>query len=245
MPSEETDTSLPASVEAVWGLRGRPARGPKRALSLERIVAAGVAVADREGLDALSMSRVANAIGTSAMSLYRYVSAKDELLTLMVDAVYADTWTIAATGRWRADLTQLAFNNLHTLRRHPWVVRVPVTGPPITPHQLRWLEASLAALRGTPLSGKEKIAVMLLVNSLVRNDATLMIDLRVGEPESEGKLPDYGKTLRLLLDPKHFPELIDVLDEGVFDYDDTSEQDFSWSLERALDGVAALIESKR
>src|SRR3954447_11763378 len=77
--------SVPASYETAWGLRERPARGPKRGLSLERIVAAAIAVADAEGLDAVSMSRVAAELGASAMSLYRYVEAKDELLALMFD----------------------------------------------------------------------------------------------------------------------------------------------------------------
>ena len=72
--------ALPASIAAAWGLRERPARGPKPGLSLERIVAAAVAVARAEGVEAVSMSRVARELGSSPMSLYRYVGAKDELV---------------------------------------------------------------------------------------------------------------------------------------------------------------------
>ena len=64
---------LPASIEAAWGLRERPHRGPKPGLSLARIVEAGVQVAEAEGLAAVSMSRVAAELGAAPMSLYRYV----------------------------------------------------------------------------------------------------------------------------------------------------------------------------
>ena len=94
----ETESGLPASIEAAWGLRERPARGPKPGLSLERIVAAAVELAAAEGLAAVSMSRVARALGSSPMSLYRYVTAKDELLALMVDAALADTPAPPASG---------------------------------------------------------------------------------------------------------------------------------------------------
>src|ERR1700683_2354800 len=77
---------LPGSVAAAWGVRERSHKGPRPALSLGRIVAAAVRVADTEGLDAVSMGRVATEVGTAPMSLYRHVSAKEELLTLMVAA---------------------------------------------------------------------------------------------------------------------------------------------------------------
>src|SRR5215468_2656297 len=91
--------ALPASVAAAWGVRDRPHKGPKPGLSLERIVAAAVQVADAEGLAAVSMSRVAAELGTAPMSLYRYVTAKDELLALMLDAAYGPAPTgPAASG---------------------------------------------------------------------------------------------------------------------------------------------------
>src|SRR5271154_2120266 len=85
------DGGLPGSVAAAWGIRERPHKGPKPALSLARIVDAAVRVADAEGLDAVSMGRVAAELGAAPMSLYRHVSAKEELLTLMVDAAWGDS----------------------------------------------------------------------------------------------------------------------------------------------------------
>src|SRR3981081_4220487 len=116
-------TGLPASIEAAWGLRGRPRKGPKPELSLERIVEAAVKVASSEGLTAVSMSRVAAELSAAPMSLYRYVAAKDELLALMVDAVAAAPPAAAAPGEgWRAGLSRWAWSYMALLRRHPWVL---------------------------------------------------------------------------------------------------------------------------
>jgi len=87
-----TDASeIPAEVAAAWGVRERPHKGPKPGLSLAKIVDAAVAVADTEGLDAVSMGRVASALGAAPMSLYRHVSSKEELRRLMVDAAWGDS----------------------------------------------------------------------------------------------------------------------------------------------------------
>src|SRR5690348_482873 len=83
--TEPGDADLPPAVAAAWGVRGRPHKGPKPGLTLARIVTAAIGVADAEGLAAVSMSRVATELGAAPMSLYRYVTGKDELLELMVD----------------------------------------------------------------------------------------------------------------------------------------------------------------
>jgi AcrR family transcriptional regulator len=84
------EAGLPATVAAAWGVRERPHKGPKPALSLARIVSAAVRVADAEGLGAVSMGRVAAELDAAPMSLYRHVAGKDELRTLMVDAAWGE-----------------------------------------------------------------------------------------------------------------------------------------------------------
>src|SRR5260370_42469779 len=94
---------IPDSIAAAWGVHERPHKGPKPALSLPRIVDAAVRIADTEGLNAVSMGRVAAELGSAPMSLYRHVSAKDELLRLMVDAAWGDSPGPPPPGeRWRA-----------------------------------------------------------------------------------------------------------------------------------------------
>src|SRR6201994_3058517 len=103
------EAELPATVAAAWGVRERSQKGPKPALSLARIVDAGVRVADSEGLDAVSMGRVAASLDTAPMSLYRHVSSKEELIKLMVDTAWGDSPGPLAGGEdWRDGLARWA-----------------------------------------------------------------------------------------------------------------------------------------
>jgi AcrR family transcriptional regulator len=94
--------AIPPGLQLAWGLRDAGSRGPKRGLTLERVVAAGIKVAHTDGLGALSMTRIAGELGVGTMSLYRYVAAKDELLLLMVDTALGAPPPPATGEDWRA-----------------------------------------------------------------------------------------------------------------------------------------------
>ena len=240
--TDESETGLPASIEEVWGLRRRPRKGPKPGLDLNRIVAAAVKVAGSAGLEAVSMSRVAAELGASTMSLYRYVAAKDELLALMVDAAFDAPAAAPAPGEgWRAGLSRWAWTYHDALRRHPWVLRVPISGPPVTPNQIAWLEDGLRSLGDTGLSEPEKLSVILLVSGYVRNEATLAADLGAAEREI---MPAWGRRLARLTDPERFPALHAVLASDVVARDDDPDDEFIFGLERVLDGIDALVRAR-
>jgi AcrR family transcriptional regulator len=252
-----TDTGLPASFETAWGVRDRPTKGPKRALSLERVVAAGVAVAAGEGIGAVSMGRVAKELGMSAMALYRYVASKDELLALMVDQALGDVADIAdiAGGSdgpdgWRAGLERWAWAELAAYRRHAWALQVPISGPPVTPNSIAFLEQGLRCLGGTPLQPYEKMSVILALTSYTRSWATLssQIDaaLAAGDPAAVQAVANYGRILSALTDPADFPALHEVLAAEVFEpADELPDDDFVFGLARLMDGFAVLIDSRR
>ena len=233
---------MPASLIAAWGLRERPSRGPKPGLSLARIVEAGVHVASTEGLPAVSMARVAEELGTSTMSLYRYVAAKDELLTLMVDTALGPPPAADPEADWRAGLSRWAWGYHERLSAHPWAVRVPITAPPTTPNQVAWMERALWSLRDTALPEEEKASVLLLLSGYVRNDATLTVELTAAGFISDETMLGYSRRLATLTDSDRFPALHALLDAGVFDRADPPEKEFSFGLERILDGVEALID---
>src|SRR5215472_12355452 len=119
-PNETTEsTELPPRVALAWGLRGRGSRGPKPGLSLERIVAAGIEVADADGLAAVSMARVAKQLGAGTMSLYRYVGGKGELVALMVDGAMAGPPDLGAPGEtWSDGLRRWALSLRERYGRH-------------------------------------------------------------------------------------------------------------------------------
>jgi AcrR family transcriptional regulator len=240
------DTGLPASIEAAWGLRERPAKGPKPGLSLERIVAAGVKVASTEGLAAVSMSRVATELGSSPMSLYRYVAAKEELLTLMVDAALgSDAAADDGEPGWRAGLSRWAWGYHDRLRRHPWVLHIPISAPPVTPNQIAWLEDGLRVLRDSGLSEPEKMSVILLVSGFVRSEAMLTADIAAATAVAGREvMPSWSATLRRLTDAQRFPALHAALASQAFDSDDDPDDEFAFGLERILDGIGALVSTR-
>ena len=249
--TDHTDTGLPASLETAWGLRERPTKGPKRGLSLERIVAAAIAVAAADGLPAVSMGRVAKELDAAPMSLYRYVGAKSELVELMVDSSFGPPPTPPeATLDWRAGMTRWAWAILAGYRRHPWLRHVPVGSPPILPNQVGWLEQALVALRGTGLTGPEKLGTVMLVAGYVRYWALVTLDVEAaaaaaGATAAEAMVT-YGQRLAKVVDPQRFPELSELISSGgLADDPDQPDADFVFGLDRVMDGVAALISSRQ
>jgi AcrR family transcriptional regulator len=242
----DSGTGLPASIEAAWGVRERPTKGPKPGLSLERIIDAAVAIASAEGLAAVSMNRVAKELGAGPMSLYRYVTAKDELVSLMEDSAFGPPPEISAEKDWRAGLTEWAWTIRAAYRRHPWSLGIPISAPPITPNQVAWLELGLSCLRDTGLAEHEKMSTVLLLSGYVRNDSTVMVAVyrsfeKSGEASADEWMATYARRLAKLADRERFPALHAVLDAGVLERADDPDDEFIFGLERVLDGIEALM----
>src|SRR5580700_1688684 len=250
---------LPGSVAAAWGVRERPHKGPKPALSLARIVSAAVRVADAEGLDAVSMGRVAAELGAAPMSLYRHVAGKDELRTLMVDAAWgappdgalsdgALSDGAGAGEGWRAGLARWAWALRTGARRHPWVVRIPLNSLPILPNEVGWFELALACMRDTGLTEARKASVIMLLAGYVRNLATTEADIAAAI-QASGLTPaewmsSYPRILAGLADPQRFPALTQFIAAGVFEAEDGPDDEFIFGLDRILDGLEALIGAR-
>ncbi|MFI6089420.1 TetR/AcrR family transcriptional regulator [Streptomyces sp. NPDC051218] len=244
----EEGSGLSVTLETAWGLRERPSKGPKPGLSLDRIVDAGIAIAASEGIGAVTMGRVSKTLGVSPMSLYRYVSARDELYVLMQDAATGAPPEMPAgiTG-WRARLEWWARAQRDVFRRNLWLLRIPITSPPASPHSLEWMEQGLAALDGSGLEEGGKLSVLMLVGGFVRNEVTLMADLdaamRAGGREPDEVMRRYARTIDALTStaPERFPALRRTLASGVLDVADEEDTEFEFGLGRVLDGVAVLV----
>jgi AcrR family transcriptional regulator len=240
--SDHGPDGLPRSVARAWGLAGRAARGPRPSLSVEAVVAAGVAVADRDGLDAVSMARVAEQVGASTMALYRYVEGKQELLALMADAALGLPPSITVEeGGWRQGLERWAWAYREAALLHPWALRLPIEGPPLTPNLVGWVETALRCLSDTALREEQKMSVLLLLSGYVRNEATLAVDLAAGSGAGQELMPSWAAMLRELTDPQAFPALHAVLASDALARDDPPEHEFRFGLERVLDGIAVLV----
>jgi AcrR family transcriptional regulator len=212
-------------------------------MSVEKIVDAAVELADAEGIGAVSMAAVAAKLGFTPMSLYRYVSAKDDLLLLMQEQATGlpPESHLDAEG-WRDRLVALYEGQVLIYLRHPWMLSVPITGSPITPNSSAWLDAGLAALEGTPLTSEERVAVALAITG----DARWCGIVSAGYTEQSrgtGLTPEQVAVREATLydrviTAEEFPALRRAVDDDVF----LSDADpFRFSLERVLDGVAAYI----
>ena len=180
----------------------RPEPGTRRArFSREQIAAAALAIADAEGFEAVSMRRIAAELGAGTMSLYRYISAKDDLVALMDDALMGES--LVPDGElppdWRAALALIARQTRAALLRHPWAV-VSLQGRGAAgqdgsfgPNGLRHFEQSLAALDSAPLDVVAKMELLTIVDDYVMGSV-----LRTGEMQSlardrpRGHRPDHG-----------------------------------------------------
>ena len=174
MVEESPEIELPRGVALAWGIAANPQRGPKRELSVERIVEAAVEIADRDGLAAVSMSSIATSLGFTTMSLYRYVSAKEDLVLLMLEyGTGLPPAAIAESTGWRTGLRLWSAASLAIYREHSWLIDIPIVGTPNTPNNLAWMDAALAVLEDTPLSAAERVGVLLLVTGQTRWEASV------------------------------------------------------------------------
>ncbi|WTG93592.1 TetR/AcrR family transcriptional regulator [Kitasatospora sp. NBC_01560] len=155
--------------ELIWLRPERTGRGPRPAHSRASIADAAIGIADAEGLDAVSMRRVAAALGAGTMSLYNYVPKKEHLLDLMLDAVVGeyDFTGLAPTGDCRADLRRLAHAQLAVMRRHPWLPALVVARPGMGPNALRYTDHFLAVTEPTGLDGSTRLEALALLNGFV------------------------------------------------------------------------------
>ncbi|MGO1971819.1 MAG: TetR/AcrR family transcriptional regulator [Propionibacteriaceae bacterium] len=255
--SDPADPALPRAVALTWGIAANPQRGPKRELSHERIVEEAMAIADAEGLAAVTMSRVAKALGFTTMSLYRYVTSKDELLMLMQEGAAAivvppDT----EDGDWRSGLRTVARLLRGVYRDHPWFTEIPVSIDMLmTPNNLTVADLALRALRGTNLSVDHKMAILVSLSGYVRSVGLLTEDL-TEQGQVVDPAPEHLAALQELVTPERFPDLAPVVSAG--DYlaaDEPGEDpdavpdadvgaDFDFGLERFLDGIGVFMEQR-
>ncbi|WP_447652762.1 TetR/AcrR family transcriptional regulator [Microbacterium sufflavum] len=235
---------LPRGIALAWGVAANPQRGPKREMSVEKIVEAAVELADGEGIGAVSMAAVAARLGFTPMSLYRYVSAKDDLLLLMQEeATGLPPESHLEVEGWRARLLALYEAQILVYLRHPWILSLPISGSPITPNSSAWLDASLAALDDTPLTADERMAVALAITGHARwcgiVQAGYSEQSRSSGLSAEEVAMREASLFDRVISAEEFPALRRAIEDGVF----LSPADpFRFAVERTLDGVAAYLD---
>jgi AcrR family transcriptional regulator len=176
--------STPPASQPIWTRPEPGARRPR--FSREQIAAAALAIADAEGFDAVSIRRIAAALGAGTMSLYRYISAKSDLVALMDDAIMGESLIDGELpSDWREALALIARKTREALLRHPWAVQALQGGGAASqdgafgPNGIRHFEQSLAAVAAAPMDTTAKLDLITLVDDYVFGHV-----LRAGEQQA-------------------------------------------------------------
>lgn len=240
-----------AAVRLLWGPPAKPARGPKRGLTLEGIAGAGVGIADTQGLGGVSMQLVAGELGVTKMALYRYVPGKSELIALMVESAMPEPVlldeALAAAAGWRGKLAVWAGGLLAGFRAHPWLLEATVGARVMGPREIGWMERALVALDGCGLSGAEAMDTVVLVTGHVRGIAEQerAAGGATSGPEGTGG-PDaeLGRVLGEVMREhgERYPALRAAL-ASVAKHGG-QDQALEFGLERIFDGVGLLVERR-
>ncbi|MET8623619.1 TetR/AcrR family transcriptional regulator [Kitasatospora sp. NPDC004669] len=255
MATDRSSAGDPARTLALlWGLTAeeKPGRrGPKQARSIGEIAAEAIAVADAEGVDAVTMRRIAQELGLSPMALYTYVPGKAELLDLMLDTVYATMPRSApADEGWRAGVTAVADDNRALFRAHPWVAAVSTSRPPLGPGLMAKYEYELRAFEGTGLPDVELDAALTHLLGFVQACARMAADERAAQQDSALTDAQWweanAELLARVFDPERYPVAARVgaaagqVHGGAY----SPEHAYAFGLDRVLDGLAALIKEQ-
>ncbi|MGW4896109.1 TetR/AcrR family transcriptional regulator [Kitasatospora sp. NPDC004240] len=245
------DNTVPPPLRRLWRLSESSGRGRPAALDVELVVTAAVAAADRDGLDGVTLPKVAESLGFTGMSLYRHVGSKDELLALMGDHAIGTPPRLDDCD-WREGLRTWAYAQRAVYRQRPWLTRLPVTGPPSGPHRIAWMEAALDVLARTPLDWPHRIGVLGLIGGYVVQSVRQQHELAAARPEGQAQAEAeraWADALAGLVHPDRFPQTARLFSAEVFtappaDTPDSAlaDADFSVGLELILDGIATRID---
>ncbi len=229
------------SIALLWAEQEKPSRGPKPGLSIARIASAAIAIADAEGLAAVSMQRVADGFGLTTMALYRYVASKSDLVDLMFDAGMGKAPVLDhVKGGWRGKLTHWAREMSDLIHRHPWCLEVLNRLRVMGPNELGWLEAAVGALAGTGLNGTQMFDAIFAVVGHVRVAALYSVE----PPDGSLTSAEWNAALEDIVQ-KHavaYPALAAAIESGAVDAADTDG--LAFGLARILDGIDALIAGR-
>ncbi|GAA4901808.1 TetR family transcriptional regulator [Stackebrandtia albiflava] len=214
--------------DLLWGRRTPPTRGRPATLSTERIVAEATAVADAEGLAALSMKRLAEQLGSGVMSLYRHIPGKAELVALMLDNAFGEP-PRTDSGDWRRDTRTLAMALRAMYHAHPWAVAASSETRPVGPRETAWLEAQLRALAPLGLSAGATMSTALAVSSYIRGAM---------QSEVPGHVPEFSH-LEYADARERFPVVTATVLAPDFGEAAELRHYVEFGLDRLLDGIEA------
>jgi AcrR family transcriptional regulator len=250
MPGEYSGSGDPRrTIELLWGVRRRR-RGPRPSLSGEQITAKAIELADAGGLGGLSMRRLADELGITAMSLYGYVPSKAELLDVMADRAYGQITSRGdPAAPWQTRLAALAQQHWALLLSHPWLLHIAASRPLLGPNVTALYDAELTAVDRLGLADIDMDLIVSLLDDYVRGAARGAAEAagaqaRTGMSDQQW-WEAYGPLLAEVVDPARYPTAIRVGAAAGAEYGAAHDpaRSFKFGLRRIIDGIDAFINA--
>jgi AcrR family transcriptional regulator len=244
----DAEQSRTPGDQLIWEYLSRPTRGPRPTLTHEQIAAAAMELADADGLDAVTMRRLAGRLEVATMGLYRYVRNKDDIFSLMLDAVGREiALPEPGSAGWRDTLRGIAREMRAGHLRHPWLARLQANmSASVAPHVLAVAEAGLAALdaAGHDLDVDQMMAAFSTMTAYVQGKAAAEIAQReayrrYGWSSDDDMRAAAGPRLLWLLKRGDYPTVAHYIVDG--SNQDDADWGFAFGLECVLDGIAARL----
>ncbi len=252
-PKKQSSADAAQRLALLWSSQTKPGRS---GLTLKAIVMAAITLADVEGIEALSMRRVAERLDVGTMSLYTHVPGKGELIDLMLDTVYGELYTRVEEpsqqpGDWQDALRFIAKQNWDLYHRHPWMLQSTPARPVLGPHVSLKYEAELRPLDGLGLSDVEMDAALTLLLTHVEGCARAQAALE--RTQQDTGLTDVewwviqAPLMEKVVDPNRFPVATRVGTAAGEEYQGASnpEYAFRFGIDRILAGIADLVQAKK
>lgn len=244
--ANRVDPELRRRSELLWDDRSPSSRGPKASFTPGEVVQAAVALADRDGLAAVTMQAVSAELGYTTMAIYRYFPNKDSLYDAIVDAGLG---LPPAPGDpdtpWRDDVVRWAHAKRDMMCARPWVAELPFVAAPHGPNWLAWLEALAAPLARTGLNGPDLGQMISVIDGYTRGASDTSISLarwRARGISEQAWAAAVGADLGRAIGDPRFPAFAAILTSPSDGNARSMTESFDFGLQRVLDGVELYVQ---
>jgi AcrR family transcriptional regulator len=214
---------------------------PRPPLTRERALSRAVALADAEGIAALSMRKLARALGVEAMSLYHHVASKDEILDGMMDMVFAEIELPSAATEWKAAMRQRAQSARAAMTRHPWAIGLMGSRSAAGPATLRHHDAVLGCCRAAGFTVQMAAHAFSLIDSYVYGFVLQEVNLPF---DDDSNLEEVVGEMMLPFSAADYPHLVELTAEYILQPGYSYGNEFGYGLDVILDSLEAAAAAR-
>jgi len=211
---------------------------PRLPLSRDRILRAALKLADDGGIESISMRKLGQALGFEAMSLYNYVSGKDDVLDGMLDLVLTESEPPSPSGSWDAAIRKSAISVHHSLRRHPWAAGLLMSPSRIRPARLQQMDALLRRLREAGFSAETTYHVYHVLDAHIIGFSLW----QASHSYTDEQMSDMAGTLDRMIPEREYPYLHEHGEQHLTEGPQHDMSAFEYGLDLILDGVKKQLE---